>query len=227
MKRAFDLILSSIALIALSPLLLGIAILIKLDSNGPVFYRGERVGRHGKVFKIFKFRSMVADAELKGGLSTSDKDPRITRVGAYLRRFKLDELPQFLNVFKGEMSLVGPRPEVKEYMVKYRAEKEPTLAVRPGITDWATIWNSDEGGILKDFDDPDKAYEELIFPIKLKLQQKYCKQRSFLTDLKILFYTAAKMLNPNFTPRELRSYPNLQALSESYRNQPSSREDMV
>ncbi len=161
-KRIFDIVSSAVGLLVLSPVLLLLAITIKTGSKGPVFYRGQRAGRYGKPFRILKFRSMVTDAEQLGGSSTSDDDPRITRVGRFMRKLKLDELPQLLNVLIGEMSLVGPRPQVLDYVSRYSDEEQLVLQVRPGITDWASIWNSDEGAILAGFHDPDKAYDELI-----------------------------------------------------------------
>lgn len=195
MKRAFDIIVSSVALVALSPLFLAIAILIKLDSKGPVFYRGERVGRYGESFRIFKFRSMVPDAEKLGGTSTSDRDQRLTRLGPYIRKFKLDELSQLINVFLGDMSLVGPRPEVKHYVDMYTDEEQVILSIRPGITDWASIKFHNEGEIIAEsgISDPEEAYMKLIRPEKLRLQMKYVKEQSFITDLKIVVRTIATL----------------------------------
>ena len=189
-KRIFDVIVSAIGLIMLLPVMLVIAYLIKREDGGPVFYRGVRVGRYGKPFRIYKFRTMVVDAEKLGGPSTADDDPRITRIGKILRKYKLDELPQLINVLKGEMSLVGPRPEVKFYVdMLSEEEKKLILSVRPGITDWASLWNPDEGAILAGSDDPERTYMEKIRPTKIKLQLKYVKERSFWTDLKIIFLT--------------------------------------
>lgn len=189
-KRIFDVIVSAIGLIILSPLMLIIAYLIEKEDGGPVFYRGVRVGRYGKPFRIYKFRTMVVDAEKLGGPSTADDDPRITRIGRVLRKYKLDELPQLINVLKGEMSLVGPRPEVKFYVdMLSEEERELILSVRPGITDWASLWNPDEGAVLAGSDDPEKTYMEKIRPTKVKLQLKYVKECSFWTDLKIIFLT--------------------------------------
>ena len=174
--------------------MLGIAWRIHREDGGPVFYRGERVGRHGKIFHIFKFRTMVVNAEKIGGPSTPDDDPRITRIGRQLRKYKLDELPQLFNVLLGEMSLVGPRPEVKCYTDMFTAEEKAILSVRPGITDWASIWNPDEGSILAGAEDPEAAYLELIRPTKLKLQLKYVREQSLTTDLKIIWETIAVVL---------------------------------
>jgi len=189
LKRMFDMILSFIGLLTLSPLFLIIAILIKLNDRGPVFYRGVRIGQYGKPFRIFKFRTMIVDAEKLGGASTPDDDPRITRVGRSLRRYKLDELPQIINVLKGEMSIVGPRPEVQHYVNMFTEEERAILTVRPGITDWASIWDSDEGAILAGSPDPEKTYMEKIRPQKIQLQLKYVKEKSFLIDLRIIFQT--------------------------------------
>jgi lipopolysaccharide/colanic/teichoic acid biosynthesis glycosyltransferase len=189
LKRAFDFSSSLIGLILVSPVLLAIAILIKKEDGGPVFYRGIRVGRFGKPFRIFKFRTMVVNAEKLGGPSTADDDSRITRVGKFTRKLKLDELPQLINVLKGEMSIVGPRPEVQMYVDMFTEEEKAILTARPGITDWASIWNPDEGAILAGNPDPEKAYMEKIRPEKVRLQLKYIRERSFLNDLKIIAQT--------------------------------------
>lgn len=174
-----------------------------MDSDGQVFYRGARVGRFGKPFPIYKFRTMVANAEKIGGSSTADDDPRITRIGRLLRKYKLDELPQLINVLKGEMSLVGPRPEVQEYVDMYTGEEKAILQLRPGITDWASLWNSDEGAILAGSEDPDKAYLELIRPTKLKLQLQYVRDHSLWVDIEILILTVLKLLQKDRVPKEI------------------------
>jgi lipopolysaccharide/colanic/teichoic acid biosynthesis glycosyltransferase len=189
MKRIFDLICSGIGLILISPAFLAISCLIKIEDGGPVFYRGSRVGLRGKLFRIIKFRTMVINAERMGGPSTADDDPRITRIGTKLRKHKLDELPQLINVFLGHMSLVGPRPEVPLYVNMYNDEEKAILTVRPGITDWASLRNPDEGAILAGSPDPEKAYMEKIRPEKIRLQLKYVRERSFGNDLIILFQT--------------------------------------
>ncbi|MDD5015726.1 MAG: sugar transferase [Atribacterota bacterium] len=189
MKRLFDLFCSLVCLCVFSPLLIIITLLIKLEDHGPVFYRGVRVGLGRQFFRIFKFRTMVVNAEKLGGLSTADDDPRITKIGKFIRKFKLDELPQLINVLKGEMSFVGPRPEVQHYVNMFTEEEKVILSVRPGITDWASLWNSDEGAILKGSMDPDKDYMEKIRPEKIRLQLKYVRERSFWIDLKIIFQT--------------------------------------
>jgi len=207
MKRLFDLVASLCGLIVFSPLLVLVALWIKRDSPGPVFYRGKRAGRNGKPFYIFKFRSMVMNADKIGGPSTSGDDPRVTRSGRFIRRCKLDEITQLINVLRGDMSLVGPRPEVVDKVEQFDAEARRTLEIRPGITDWASIWNLDEGGVLAGAPDPDAAYEQVIRPNKLKLQLYYLDTRSFLGDIKIILYTALRMVRKNWVPKELRGYP--------------------
>jgi len=190
LKRLFDVMVSSLALLLLSPVFALIAVLIKLDSPGPVFFRGHRVGRFGRPFRIYKFRTMVVNAEQLGGPSTSSDDPRITRVGRWIRRFNLDELPQFINVLKGEMSIVGPRPEVPEVVALYpEEEREAVLSVRPGITDWATIWIGNEGERLRGSPDPHRKYLEEIWPEKRRLQLEYIRNQTLWTDLKIIVLT--------------------------------------
>jgi len=196
MKRLFDLILSVAGLLILTPFLLWIAWRIKSGDGAPVFYRGARVGLGGKPFRIFKFRTMVVDAEKMGVSSTVNEDPRITPIGRFLRRHKLDELPQLINVLLGDMSFVGPRPEVKRFTDLYTQEEQAVLTVRPGITDWASIWNCDEGALLAGSDDPDQAYLELIRPTKLKLQLKYVREQSIFTDLKIILLTVLAVIRP-------------------------------
>jgi lipopolysaccharide/colanic/teichoic acid biosynthesis glycosyltransferase len=186
LKRLFDIVVSILCLLLFSPVMLAAALLIKREDRGPVFYRGTRVGMHGKPFRMYKFRTMVLDADKKGGPSTSDDDPRITRTGRLLRKLKIDELPQLINVLTGEMSVVGPRPEVPMYVDMFTEEEKAILTVRPGITDYASICNPDEGAFLKGSKDPEKEYREKIRPKKIALQLKYVRERSFLTDLKII-----------------------------------------
>ncbi len=180
---------SSTGLVLLAPVLLSIVVLIKLEAGGAVFYRGIRVGRHGKSFRIFKFRTMVVDAEKLGGPSTADDDPRITRIGKFLRKYKLDELPQLINVLKGEMSFVGPRPEVEQEVRLYNEEEKALLNVRPGITDYASIKFHNEGEILRGSAEPHQAYREKIRPEKIRLGLEYVRDCSFKTDLKVLALT--------------------------------------
>ena len=189
-KRVLDTILVLAGLIVTAPLFLFIALAIKLDSPGPIFYSGSRIGKDGKPFPMHKFRSMVSDADAVGGASTAGDDPRLTRVGKLLKKFQFDELPQFLNILKGEMSLVGPRPEVPFYVnMMTEEEKRVILSVRPGMTDWASLWNFHEGEILRGSPDPEKTYQEKIRPEKIRLQMKYVKERNFLIDLKIILQT--------------------------------------
>ena len=200
LKRWVDMILSSVALIILSPLFFVVAILIKLDSHGPVFFRGTRIGKDGSPFRIYKFRTMVDNAEKIGGPSTPADDPRLTKIGKILRRYNLDELPQFINVLNGEMSIVGPRPEVPQYVKIFTEEEREILTVRPGITDWASIWNPDEGAVLAGSDDPEKEYLEKIWPEKHRLELEYVRNRSFLIDCKIMLKTLkVHLLKPLFS----------------------------
>ncbi len=205
MKRAFDIVASALGLVLLSPLLGAVALAIKLEDGGPVFYRGERVGLGGRSFRIYKFRSMVVDAEKRGASSTAKNDSRITRTGAFIRSGKIDELPQLINVLVGDMSLVGPRPEVRKFTDLYTEEEKAILSVRPGITDWASIWNCDEAAVLAGAADPDQAYFELIRPKKLRLQLKYVRERSMATDLRIIWLTLLAVVSPQSEAvRELR-----------------------
>ncbi len=195
LKRLFDIAVSFIGLIALSPVFLTIAVLIKRDSKGPVFYRHERVGRFGEPFKIYKFRTMVVDADKLGGSSTPADDPRITKVGRFLRsKYQLDELPQLINVLKGDMSLIGPRPQVPWAVGLYTdEEKKAILSIRPGMTDYASVRFSNEGKILRGSTSPDKDYLEKIAPGKTRLQLEYVKNHSLWVDFKILARTFRTM----------------------------------
>jgi lipopolysaccharide/colanic/teichoic acid biosynthesis glycosyltransferase len=184
---------SLIGLSVASPLFLAMAILIKRGSRGPVFYRGERVGRFGKPFRMYKFRTMVVDADKLGGPSTAADDPRLTGIAGFLKKYQLDELPQLINVLKGEMSLVGPRPEVPIYANMFSEEEKAILSVRPGMTDYASLWNFHEGELLQGSADPEKTYMEEIRPEKIRLQLKYIKERSFRVDLKIILKTLGKV----------------------------------
>jgi len=193
-KRFIDILGSGFGLIVLSPVFLFIAAKIKKNDGGPVFYKGERVGKNGKLFKMYKFRTMVINADKIGGPSTASDDPRLTKIGLFLKKYQLDELPQLINVLKGEMSLVGPRPEVKIYVnMMTPLEKDVILSVRPGMTDYASLWNFHEGEVLKGAADPEIAYMELIRPKKLELQQKYVKESSLFTDIKIILMTVLKI----------------------------------
>lgn len=192
-KRLFDITASLLGLVILSPIFFLISFKIRQEDGGPVFYRGLRVGLHGKLFRIFKFRTMMVDGEKHGASSTSDDDPRITRTGKFLRKYKMDELPQLINVLKGDMSIVGPRPEVKKFTDLFTEEEEAILEVRPGITDWASLHFPNEGQILMGSIDPDKDYMEKIRPEKIRLQLKYVTGRSFWIDLRIIFQTLLKV----------------------------------
>lgn len=189
MKRLFDLIASGLGLICLSPIFLIVAIWIKCDSKGPVFYRQVRVGRYNRDFRIFKFRSMRVGSD-KGSLVTiGGRDPRVTRSGYFIRKFKIDELPQLINVFTGDMSLVGPRPEVRHYVNYWTPEQMHVLDVRPGITDPASIKFRNENELLEQAEDPEKYYIEVVMQEKLKLYLDYVQQASFFYDLKLIFQT--------------------------------------
>lgn len=188
-KRVFDVLAAFIGLIVLSPAFAVIALLIKLDSPGPVFFLQDRVGRNGVIFRILKFRTMRVDAE-KSGQITVGHDARITHIGDVLRRFKIDELPQLLNVLRGEMSLVGPRPEVPRYVACYPQDvRETVLSVLPGLTDWASIEFKEESAILAKASDPERSYIEDILPVKLDYYVRYVHERNFIMDIKIIFST--------------------------------------
>jgi len=208
LKRVFDIAASFWGLVLLSPIMLVIAAIIKLDSPGPVFYRGVRVGRYGKPFRIFKFRTMVVGAEKIGGHSASEDDPRIIKAGKFLRKHKLDELPQLINVLTGEMSFVGPRPEVQYYVDMFTEKEKSILTVRPGITDWASLWNYDQGAILVGISDPDKAFLTKIRPEKIRLQLKYVREHSLLVDLKIILETIWALISKNSELPDLNKETN-------------------
>ena len=194
LKRAMDIAISGAALAVLWPAFLLIALAIKLDDPGPVFYRQLRVGRGGKPFRIFKFRTMIVDADKKGLAITVGRDSRITRVGAFLRKTKLDELAQLLNVFIGQMSFVGPRPEVEQYVSLYTPYQRQVLLVRPGITDYASIAYRNENDLLARADDPQRMYIEEIMPAKLELNMKYLREISPLADIKLILATVAAVV---------------------------------
>lgn len=189
MKRLFDIVASGIGLLVLSPVFLILAIWIKLDSPGPVFYRQVRVGRGNKDFRIFKFRSMRVGSD-KGSLVTvGGHDPRITRSGYFIRKFKLDEFPQLINVFVGDMSLVGPRPEVRHYVDYWTPEQMHVLDVKPGITDPASIKFRNENELMEQAEDPEKYYIEVIMQEKIKLYLEYVRNHSFWGDIALIFKT--------------------------------------
>ena len=193
LKRCFDILAAITGLAVLFPLLLVISVLVKTDSRGSVFYRGERTGRYGSRFRIFKFRSMVIDAEMLGGHSTAQNDPRVTRIGIFLRRYKLDELPQLINVLRGEMSIVGPRPEVPAYTQLYSGEELTILTVRPGITDYSSIKYMQLDRVLGE-QEADIVYERTVRPIKNALRVQYVKDQSFGNDLVIIWHTLIKLV---------------------------------
>ncbi len=192
--RAFDVLAAAVGLVLLAPVLVVIALLIRLDSPGPVFFRQERVGRHGHPFRIHKFRTMRTDAERAGGLLTIGHDPRITSIGRLLRRTKLDELPQLIDVVRGPMALVGPRPEVPRFVAKYSDAQRRVLDVRPGITDPASIEYRDEAALLGAVDDPERVYIETIMPAKLDLNLAYLERRTLTSDVGVILATIARLL---------------------------------
>jgi lipopolysaccharide/colanic/teichoic acid biosynthesis glycosyltransferase len=193
MKRIVDLAFSLTAFLLLLPLLLLIALWIKAGSKGPVMYRQVRVGKGNTDFRIYKFRTMYVGSDRAGLITVGGRDPRITRSGYFLRKYKLDELPQLLNVISGDMSLVGPRPEVRKYVSLYSPEQMKVLSVKPGITDYASIEYSDENELLAKATDPDKEYIENIMPAKLALNLKYIREQSLATDFRIIMATVRKV----------------------------------
>jgi lipopolysaccharide/colanic/teichoic acid biosynthesis glycosyltransferase len=206
LKRCFDAVIATAGLAVLAVPMAAVAVAIKIDSPGPVFYRGERVGLDGVTFRIFKFRSMRV-THGGGPMSTSDDDDRITRVGQYIRRYKLDELSQLINVVMGEMSVVGPRPEIKAFVDMYTEQEKLILTARPGITDWASIRFHNEGAIIKQsgYSDPEQAYLELVRPEKLRLQLKYVREQTFFTDLKIIGETLLVLVRSRAFAAERRA----------------------
>lgn len=194
-KRFFDILASLFGLIILSPLLIIIALLIKIFDPGPILYRATRIGIGTKPFIMFKFRSMVVNADKIGGPWTPGDDLRLTPIGKVIRKYKLDELPELVNVVRGDMSLVGPRPEVPYYVdCMTPLEREIIFSVRPGITDWASVWNAHEEEVLRGSADPDATYRENIWPEKKRLQMKYAREHSMKTDILILFQTLKKII---------------------------------
>ncbi|MDN3211996.1 MULTISPECIES: sugar transferase [Haemophilus] len=194
MIRFFDFILSLVGLVVLAPIFIVLATWIKIDSKGPVFYKQVRVGQNGIDFGLFKFRSMVVDADKKGLITVGGRDPRITRSGYFIRKYKLDELPQLINVLLGDMSLVGPRPEVRKYVELYTDEQQKVLSVKPGITDYASIEYMDENEILGKSNDPEKTYIEEIMPEKIKYNMKYINNKNLFEYFKIILLTVLKIV---------------------------------
>ncbi len=194
MIRFFDILFSLLGLVVLSPLFVCLYAAVCLESKGGGFYRQKRVGKDGREFTLYKFRSMRVGADRKGLLTVGGKDPRITLTGAFIRKYKLDELPQLFNVLKGDMSLVGPRPEVSRYVAFYTPEQRKVLTVRPGITDYASIEYIDEDRLLGESDDPDRAYIEQIMPDKIRYNMKYIENRSAKEYFKVIFLTLRKLI---------------------------------
>lgn len=194
LKRTFDIVASGCGLIVLSPLFAVLAIWIKADSKGPVFYRQVRVGKDNKDFRLFKFRSMRPDSDKVGLITVGGRDPRVTRSGYYIRKYKLDEFPQLINVFKGDMSLVGPRPEVRKYVDMYSPQQMRVLDVKPGITSLASIRYRNENEILAAADDPDKAYIEQLMPDKLAIDLEYVDKATLWNDIKLIFSTFREII---------------------------------
>ena len=194
MKRLFDILASGLGLVCLSPLFAAVAVWIKFDSRGPVFYRQVRVGRGNKDFRIFKFRSMRPDSDKLGLITVGGRDPRVTRSGYYIRKYKLDELPQLINVFIGDMSLVGPRPEVRKYVDMYSPDQMHVLDVRPGITSLASLRYRNENEVLAKAEDPDKCYIEKVMPDKLAIDLEYVKKANLWNDIKLIFSTFREII---------------------------------
>jgi len=192
-KRIFDVISSLLVLVLLSPLLLIIGLWIIFDSKGGAFYKQERIGKDRKPFGLYKFRSMRPDSDKKGQI-TIGNDDRITKVGKFIRKYKIDELPQLINILIGDMSVVGPRPEVKKYVDLYNDEQLKVLSVKPGLSDYASIEYFDEQSVLGKAKDPNKEYIDVVMPAKLKLNLKYIADKSLMTDLKIVFKTLGKIM---------------------------------
>lgn len=195
MKRLFDIVVSIAILLCILPFGILLSIWIALESTGGVFYKQERIGKKGVPFYLFKFRSMRKDADKQGRLTIGMKDNRITKSGQFIRKYKLDEFPQFINVLKGDMSIVGPRPEVKEYVDLYTPEQAKVLEVKPGITDYASLEYFDENRILGESDDPQRTYIEEVMPAKLKLNMKYIASPTLGTDIKIMWLTFKKIVS--------------------------------
>ncbi len=195
MIRFFDILFSSLGVVVLSPLFLVLAVWIKLDSKGPVFYKQSRVGKNDEDFRLYKFRTMVVNADKKRLITVGGRDPRVTRAGYFLRKYKLDELPQLVNVLRGNMSLVGPRPEVRKYVEMYTPEQRKVLSVKPGLTDYASIHYIDENEVLAKSDDPEKTYVEVIIPEKIRYNIKYIEHQSVKEYFKIIFMTIRRIFS--------------------------------
>jgi len=194
-KRLFDIVGSAVGIVLLSPVFIVLAIWIKKESKGPVFYKQKRVGKNGKEFLLFKFRSMRIGSDKLGLLTIGGSDPRITRAGNFIRKYKLDEFPQLINVLIGNMSIVGPRPEVAKYVNLYNEEQLKVLNVKPGITDWASIKFRNENELLAKAEKPEEFYISEVMPAKLQMSLQYIKKNNLLVDLKIIWMTLKKVIN--------------------------------
>lgn len=194
LKRLFDIIFSLIVLLTLLPIFIVVAVLIIVDSKGGIFFKQIRVGKNNVDFSLFKFRTMTVGSDKKGQITIGNKDSRITKVGSILRKYKLDEFPQLINILNGEMSIVGPRPEVRKYVELYTKEQLNVLSVKPGLTDYASLEYINESEILGNSEDPNQTYIDEIMPLKLKLNLKYISKISFITDLSLIFKTIIRIL---------------------------------
>ena len=188
-KRGLDIVLSLTGLLVLCPIFLILGLFIRMESKGPIIFKQTRTGRQGKLFEVYKLRTMVTDDSRSAIYTTHSDDPRITKVGNFIRRYNLDELPQFANVLKGDMSIVGPRPEIPQYTALYSEKEKKILSVRPGITDLATLWIRDKGNLVLGSEDPEEIYLKKIRPEKIRLQLQYIEEKSTLLDIKIMFKT--------------------------------------
>ena len=204
-KRAFDIVIAATGLIVLLPIMMVVAVLIKCDSQGPVFFIQRRIGKGFRAFLIYKFRTMKENSELTGRLITIGEDPRVTRVGRFLRKTKIDELPQLINVLKGEMSLVGPRPELPRFVELFRREYAEILTVRPGITDLASLKYRDEAALLDRAQNPEEEYLTRVLPDKIRLSRDYLQRASFFFDLSLILKTIIKLVDGRFSSHTSRT----------------------
>ena len=195
MIRFFDILFSSLGVVVLSPLFLVLAVWIKIDSRGPVFYKQSRVGKNDEDFRLYKFRTMFMNADKNGLITVGDRDPRVTRAGYFFRKYKLDELPQLVNVLLGNMSLVGPRPEVRKYVEMYTSDQRKVLSVKPGLTDYASIHYIDENKVLAKSDAPERTYIDVIIPEKIRYNMKYIEHQSVKEYFKIIFLTIRRIFS--------------------------------
>jgi len=206
MKRTFDIIISFLGLLILSPIIIFVSLIVKLTSNGPVFYLSDRVGKNEKTFKLVKFRSMKDNSEKKGSLNVGLNDPRVTKIGKFLRSSKIDEIPQLFNVLLGHMSLVGPRPDLRVFTNLYTIQERRILSIKPGMTDWASLVNAFQYKEFNSSHDPDNLFLEKIRPIKVKFQLYYLKNRNFFLDFEIIFWTfLIVVLRVKTLPRKISS----------------------